>query len=94
VMWDYVGIVRSNLRLHRALRRIQLLEKEINDFYKRTKITMPLLELRNMVTTARLIVCSALKRKESRGLHYTTDYPEQNDRYWKKDTIITRTASS
>ncbi|NLG17760.1 MAG: L-aspartate oxidase [Fibrobacter sp.] len=94
VMWDYVGIVRSDLRLHRAMRRIQLLEKEIDSFYKRTKISLKLLELRNIVTTARLIVCSALKRKESRGLHYTTDYPEQNDRYWKKDTIITRTARS
>jgi L-aspartate oxidase len=88
VMWDYVGIVRSNVRLSRALRRITLLEKEIENFYKRTKITVPLLELRNLVTTAKLIVLSAAKRKESRGLHFTTDYPEQNDRYWKKDTVL------
>lgn len=88
VMWDYVGIVRSNLRLNRALRRICLLEKEIENFYRRTRITVPLLELRNIVTTAKLIINSALKRKESRGLHYTTDYPETNDRYWKHDTII------
>jgi len=90
VMWDYVGIVRSNVRLRRALRRIQLLEKEIDSFYRRTKVTAPLLELRNLVTTAKLIVTSAIQRKESRGLHYTTDYPEQNDRYWKKDTILSR----
>jgi L-aspartate oxidase len=88
VMWDYVGIVRSNLRLNRALRRINLLEKEIEDFYKRARITPQLLELRNVVTTAKLIIVSALKRKESRGLHYTTDYPRQNDKTWRKDTII------
>ena len=88
VMWDYVGIVRSDLRLNRALRRIILLEKEIDSFYRRTRINAPLLELRNIVTTAKLIIQSALKRKESRGLHYTTDYPEQNDRYGKRDTII------
>jgi L-aspartate oxidase len=88
VMWDYVGIVRSNLRLARALRRINFLEKEIESFYKRTRITPRLLELRNVVITARLIVVSALRRHESRGLHYTTDYPRPDDRHWKKNTII------
>ncbi|MCL2220498.1 MAG: L-aspartate oxidase [Chitinispirillia bacterium] len=88
VMWDYVGIVRSGLRLNRALRRINLLEKEIEDFYKRARITPQLLELRNVVTTAKLIIMSALKRKESRGLHYTTDYPKQNDKNWRKNTVI------
>ncbi|MFP4163447.1 MAG: L-aspartate oxidase [Chitinispirillaceae bacterium] len=88
VMWDYVGIVRSNLRLNRALRRIKLLEKEIKSFYKRTRITPQLLELRNIVTTAKLIILSALKRKESRGLHYTTDHPNQNDRHWKRNSIL------
>lgn len=92
VMWDYVGIVRSNIRLSRAMRRIILLEREIDRFYRRTKISAPLLELRNMVTTAKLIVTCALKRKESRGLHFTTDYPVCNDRYWKKDTLIVRTS--
>jgi L-aspartate oxidase len=90
VMWDYVGIVRSNLRLARAMRRIEFLEKEIENFYKRTKITPRLLELRNIVTTAKLIVLSAIMRHESRGLHYTTDYPVQNDRYWKKNTLVTK----
>ena len=90
IMWDYVGIVRSDVRLGRALRRIRLLEQEIENYYKRTKISAPLLELRNIVTTAKLIILSACKRKESRGLHYTTDYPERNDRYWKKDTLLTR----
>jgi L-aspartate oxidase len=94
VMWDYVGIVRSDVRLGRALRRIALLEKEIEKFYKRTKITVPLLELRNLVTTAKLITFSAMTRKESRGLHFTTDYPEQNDRYWKKDTLLINKANA
>ncbi len=88
VMWDYVGIVRSGLRLNRALRRINLLEREIEDFYKRAKISPQLLELRNVVTTAKLIITSALKRKESRGLHYTTDYPNQDDKRFRKNTVI------
>ncbi len=90
VMWDYVGIVRSTVRLLRAQRRIVMLEQEIEDYYRRTRISAPLLDLRNTVTTARLIVECALRRKESRGLHYTTDYPDVNDRSWKKDTIIQR----
>jgi len=90
VMWDYVGIVRSDLRLRRASRRIVLLEREVEGFYRRTRITPDLLVLRNIVTTARLIVQSALRRRESRGLHYTTDYPEINNRYWRHDTLITK----
>ncbi len=88
VMWDYVGIVRSNLRLARAMRRIAFLERETENFYKRTRITPRLLELRNIVTTAKLIVASALMRHESRGLHYTTDFPAPNDRYWRKNTAL------
>ncbi|MBN1351686.1 L-aspartate oxidase [candidate division KSB1 bacterium] len=90
LMWDYVGIVRSNLRLNRALRRIKLIINEIERFYKKTKITQGLLELRNLAYVAMLIIESALRRKESRGLHYTTDYPHRNDRYWLKDTIVVR----
>jgi len=88
LMWDYVGIVRSNLRLKRALRRINLISKEIENFYKKTKITAGLLELRNLVTVAKLIINCAIYRKESRGLHYTTDYPNKDDRYWSRDTVL------
>jgi L-aspartate oxidase (EC 1.4.3.16) len=87
LMSDYVGIVRSNLRLERALRRIMLINDEVIDYYNRTIITNPLLELRNLVTVAGLIVRSALMRKESRGLHYSTDYPE-NRNPSREDTIL------
>jgi L-aspartate oxidase len=88
LMTDYVGIVRSDLRLTRALRRILLIAKEVEDFYKRTKVTEGVLELRNIVAVSQLIVRCALYRKESRGLHYTTDHPETNDKQWQKDTIM------
>ena len=88
LMWDYAGIVRSNYRLERAARRIKLIRHEIEDYYRRTKVTVPLLELRNIAETALLIVRSAMRRKESRGLHYTTDYPKTDDRHWRHDTII------
>jgi len=76
--------------LKRALRRIKLISREIEHFYKKTKITQGLLELRNLSCVAMLIITAALRRKESRGLHYTTDYPQRNDKYWLKDTIIHR----
>ncbi len=88
LMWDYAGIVRSNYRLERAERRLKLIQKEIEQYYRRTKVTVPLLELRNIAEVALLIVRSALRRKESRGLHYTTDYPKRDDLHWKHDTII------
>lgn len=87
IMSNYVGIVRSNLRLNRALRRIKLIRKEIEAFYKKTKVNRELLELRNTALISYLIIKSALLRKESRGLHYSTDYPQQNSKYLK-DTII------
>ena len=75
LMWNYVGIVRTDRRLERALNRIRLLQDEVQDYYVNFKVSRDLLELRNLLDCAQLIVESALSRKESRGLHYTRDYP-------------------
>ncbi len=80
IMWDYVGIVRSDLRLERALRRIDFLETEIIDYYKRRTVWRRLVELRNLVTAARLIIEGAMARKESRGLHYNMNYPGKDEK--------------
>ena len=74
-MWDYVGIVRTTKRLERAMNRIRLLEREIDDYYANFRVSNDLIELRNLVQTAHLIVRSAQRRKESRGLHYSRDFP-------------------
>ncbi|OGU79824.1 MAG: L-aspartate oxidase [Ignavibacteria bacterium RBG_16_35_7] len=87
-MWDYVGIVRSNNRLERAQRRITNLSDEIEHLYKKTKVFNDIIELRNIISCAGMIIQSALLRKESRGLHYTIDYPNLDDKSKPKDTII------
>jgi len=87
LMWDYVGIVRSNLRLERARRRVELMHDEIAELARRYRLTEGLIELRNLALVASLIIKCALKRKESRGLHWTTDYPEMKEGR-AKDTVV------
>jgi L-aspartate oxidase len=87
-MWDYVGIVRTTKRLERAKHRVDLLRGEIDDYYGNFRVNRNVIELRNLVTVANLIVRSALERKESRGLHYTRDYPKQLPQ--ARDTILLR----
>jgi L-aspartate oxidase len=79
LMNDYVGIVRSDFRLERAMRRLGLLHEETESFYKQTKLSVKLCELRNLIQVSYLVVKSAMARHESRGLHYTTDYPEHQE---------------
>lgn len=88
-MWNYVGIVRSSARLQRAARRISMLQEEIHEYYWRYLVTRDLLELRNIATVAELIVASAAVRRESRGLHYTLDFPNLNESL-TEDTVIKR----
>jgi len=85
-MWNYVGIVRTTKRLERAAHRIKLLTEEIDDYYGHFRVTTDLIELRNLLKAAELIVRSALARRESRGLHYTLDYPETDE--VARDTVL------
>jgi L-aspartate oxidase len=89
LMWNYVGIVRSDTRLRRAARRVALLQEEIGEYYWKYFITRDLLELRNIATVAQLVIECAASRRESRGLHFTSDYPNVDGKL-ERDTVIKR----
>ena len=88
LMWNYVGIIRSNRRLQAARRRLDLLHEEVHEYLLSTRLTRDLVELRNICRVARLIVDSALQRQESRGLHVNLDYPDRDDERFLRDTVL------
>jgi L-aspartate oxidase len=90
LMWTHVGIVRSNHRLSQALRELRILESAVETLFESSRTSEELLELRNLVTVGKLIVESALIRRESRGLHYNIDYPQRDDQDWLRDTLLRR----
>jgi L-aspartate oxidase len=88
MMWDYVGIVRSNNRLKKAWERCHLMVRDIREFYRKNPVRADVVELRNMATAAQLLIESAIYRKESRGLHYNIDYPFRDEQNFNRDTLI------
>jgi L-aspartate oxidase len=89
IMWDYVGIVRSRERLKRAERRLALIAADVETFYRRIRVSLELIELRNLSQVALLITRSALSRRESRGLHYVTDHTQPDPALEGMDTVVT-----